>query len=314
MKVHKRERMEDAMASMSVGSKRPRHVRWRKVDQPLQSDENMVDAVLEEHDSRTKRRKLTIVNDAVPPPMKSKLKGYRVLNPVQRLVDTSLKETASGNKLVKDHWNLCRTDPSLVEDRRIWMEWQNDEIGNILHVCALWNDSETVGKVLTTAKDVAKLVEAQNGEKQTPFQVAQLAGSEPVCQVLEAFGGDVVNSDDAYVFDVYRLDTMSDGDDDDGDEANDIETGDEADVESNGDRRRSNTYTCELSGGIGFWDDSGKLVFEVPSEVENTIDDMDPYDEDSDSNGEDWVGNDYPDSEDDSGLYDLHDDFRYDDD
>ena len=257
---------------------------WRKIDstaaQEFSADSNkdmMVDAVLEDADVNNgrskKRRRLTLVDPSstAPQKQKKKLSGYRVLEPAERMVDDSLQQVAAGTRTVQEHVQFC-TSHAISN----WQNWCNAELGNVLHACALWNDAEMAASILSSSRQVEALVGAVNGQGQTPYQVARLVNHEPVCEVLEAFGGD-----DAFVVDMYCLEDDN--------------------------NCTHEAMTCELAGG--YWDeDTGQIVLEMENQILGSDDNDSAHqddDDDDDSNSENWQGNDYPDDDDSSSFEDT---------
>jgi hypothetical protein len=313
-------------SATATSNKKHRTAVWRRVDWSPATHKDkkkkcrVIDAVLEDETQEeeevsehatTKRRRLTLVTTNFAT-VSSVLKlsssvgkipggvgGYKILHPLERLVDDSLQFVAGGSKTSAQHWELCRNDPSFIDDRFKWYSWCNAEVGNILHACALWNDPETASNVLKQrGVDVETITQAVNGENLTPYQVAQLLSHEQVCQVLEVFGGDSTY-DSGFVIDVYCLD-----------EDNTIHD-DDITTHHRNTNNDDDPVTCELLGGVGYWDERGELVLELPQSNSNGGVDEALYtnDDDADSNSEGWEGNDYPDvEEDDYELYDDKDD------
>ena len=276
---------------------------WRRIDSsPDWKDEKcqVMDAVLEEssdNSRQSKRRKLTLVApeslDVPTTKAKPSRPAYKILHPLERLVDNSLQGAAIGSRTVAEHWNLCRNDPSLIENRSKYYTWCNADAGNLLHVCALWNDPETAATALSclpNEKLVEDMIQALDGEGRTPLAVAHMCGHQQVYEVLEAFGA-TMGSDDGFVIDVYCLDD---------DKTTDSRASNDGSFDELGDR-----VTCELLGGVGYWDETGELVLEIPENgPDNNGVDADARDDDEDSNSENWEGNDYPDSENEDDEYD----------
>lgn len=169
----------------------------------------VVDAVLEQDERSTKRRKLTVlgelnpggnVDDLTNKPGsgggRRKPKAYRVLDPVTRLVDDSLCQVQMGETSTTQHYSLITTDPRLATHARTWMVYGN-RAGNLLHACAQWNDVELAHDLLR--QSLPNLSDATDGEGRTPYETAQLSGHESICEVLEAFGADTTN----YVYDIF---------------------------------------------------------------------------------------------------------------
>jgi hypothetical protein len=278
--------ISDAPAAPHDG--RRRAAVWRRIELndngvDKKRSVHLVDAVLEddnEGDAKqsSKRRRLTLLDtdaDAkdslfkTAASLKPKV-GYRVLDPVQRLVDDSLQKVHAGEVSIAQHMKFVSTDPSLASQSRRWLAWCHSSLGNLLHACAAWNDVEMASEVLT--RDLEGLADAVDQQGLTPYEVAELSGHQHVCEVLEAFGADTSN----YVFDIYCLD---DGDENDKDES------ESKDIEP---------MSLELQGGVGYWNEEGQLILEMD---ENAINDEDDHDEE-DSNDEGWDGNDYPEDED----------------
>lgn len=278
-------------------TKRQRTAIWRRVSSEnkseiLEDDGNVrkrqyrvLDAVLEDEDlaqekqpraRKRARRRLTLIDgesmmhNSFSSHQNPPKKVYKVLNPVERLVDDSLKQVFSGEKRSADHFKLCTTDERLEIHSRKWLVWHNDELGNLLHACALWNDVCMANELLS--RELVGLTEGLDGEERTPYQVAELAGHTEICDMLQT-------TVDDYVFDLYSLD---EADTDAWNGAN-TEEGDES----------MDALACELQGGVGYWDDNGHLVLDQRTHAWSEI----SVDDDVDSNHEDWDGNDYPDEE-----------------
>jgi len=253
---------------------------------------------------------------------KKKEKALKVLDPLTRIVDDSLKEVLIGEKTVELHYRQLTTDPIFtlrsISSQRKWMAWNlnysgNGDGGNILHCCALWNDASIVNDLLQRfVGDVGSaLMEAVDSDGRTPYEVAQLVGHTRVCEVLEIYGGDTTN----YVYDVFYLD-----------DKNINRNGDAAIASSRSSSRKNDPMmptsstdevvedddddedgpvgimTAELTSGVGYWTPEGELILETADE-RHTRSFSEETDGDIDSNCEEYGGNDYPD-EDDDGQYD----------
>jgi len=289
--------LEDLALSQDVKPKplknRKRAAIWRRVEaEPVDRKRafHVVDALLDDEpveqstQQSKKRRRITLLDSAedskslfLDKKPRAKVNGYKILNPAERLVDDSLKNVHSGELTVRQHVNFITLDPRLADESRTWLAWCNEEGGNILHACALWND--VVMATDLVSRNLEGLSEALDGENRTPYEAAELAGNRRVAEVLEAFGADMSN----YVYDVYCL------------EVNDAETDDQS---------QDVCMSCELQGGVGYWNEHGDLILEkqpLESEIAAEIDD----EHDVDSNHEDWAGNDYPE---DQGWVDSSDD------
>lgn len=296
---------------------RPRSAVWRKISSEeaehsapprgrRRASFRVIDAVFSDdesgdpgsHDHRPKRRRLTLVdaNDfaesLIPLPQNAgsnQQQSYKVLDPAQRLVDDSLQLVFSSEISPAEHFNFVTTDERLVRDMRSWLSWSNAELGNLLHACAFWNETEIARELLSRGVDgIADEIDAGG---RTPYQVAEAARNSEICEVLEAFGADCGN----FVYDVYRMDEPV--------SAKEEESIPQEDVDD--------TVSCELNGGFGYWNDDGRLVLE-PAQNANTNNQANDGDAE-DSNDEDWLGNDYPDedwgesdSDDDDDGYGRH--------
>jgi hypothetical protein len=281
---------------------------YRVVDAILHDDDNNDD-----HLSSHKRRRLTLVqssfdhhnassrrrlswneeagNDPVVTKRTSR-QPYKILLPNERAIDDSLKQVFVGKRLVSEHYDLCCTDPRFAEHRDRWLAHRNEDYGNVLHACALWNDVGVASDLALNHHQrvghdgfLESLVRARDGEGRTPLQVAELSGHDGVVGVLRGVHDD--SDDESFVFDLYCLD---------GDGSN--ETDNAENKESNVDDFETTPLDCELEGGVGYWDENGQLVLDLlpprtASEV--SVADEEEYD---DPNHEDWNGNDYPDEED----------------
>jgi hypothetical protein len=82
---------------------------------------------------------------------------YPVHTPLQRMVDESLKNAHAGLTHPMDHVRYIQSTVipmsstsrmSSNDEMILWLLWCNQEIGNILHVCALWNDLDTAENIL----------------------------------------------------------------------------------------------------------------------------------------------------------------------
>ena len=221
-----------------------------------------------------KRRKLTIVNHSrrrvsEDRHTKQKRGGYKILSPLERLVDDSLQKVYSGEKTARDHYNFCIHDPRLASFR--WLSFSNEQFGNILHACALWNDSEMASDLLSLSQiSTETLVEGLDAEHRTPYEIADLCGHTSVKEVFEAFGADA-----AYVYDVYYLDKNEDQDVD----------------ASNTMEGLQDRILCEMRNDCSA-DRADLLVHQDRGETQSIS-------SEADSNHEDWDGNDYPDDDDD---------------
>lgn len=267
---------------------------------------------------------------------KSPKKRLKVLDPWTRIVDDSLKSVRQGKFTVESHYQQLTTDPRFtlqdVSKQRAWMSWSLQDDGtNILHCCALWNDSSTANNILQQycnrfphhrrnldqySKLRSELMEAVDVEGRTPYELAKLIGHVRVCEVLEMYGGDTSN----YVYDMYYLDRPP-SHDDNGNGANHCATNHATEPSTKDDSTRANTkentinfdsvkdcydhddakntystiLRAELTKGLGFhWTPEGEFVFET-SDDENECWDDDG--DDMDSNCEEYGANDYPEEE-----------------
>jgi hypothetical protein len=269
-------------------SRRRRAAVWKRIELNDTDDKkrsvHLVEALLEddlEADSKqsAKRRRLTLLDtDADSQDVlfktvsKKKTKaGFKILTPLQRLVDDSLQMVHSGEVSIDQHVRFIKTDPNLATQSRQWLAWCHSSSGNLLHACATWNNVEVASELL--ALDLDGLGAAQDQQGLTPYEVADLSGHTQICEVLEAFGADSSN----YVFDIYCLD--------DADENNE-------ESESKGNEQTS----LELQGGVGYWNEEGQLILEMPTTAGESGDNDEDNDDD-DSNDEGWGGNDYPDED-----------------
>ena len=290
-----------------VPRKRRQLAVWRKVDEQIDWDNTkkrscrVIDAILEEQDgdpnstSIRKRRRLTLLdtdaaflNQTAASKPKKNHTGYRIFNPIERMVDDSLKQVAAGSLSAAQHLNFCCNDPNLASSAQKWLMWCNIETGNLLHGCAMWNDVETTNSLLSRTlkrEQVEALIDAVDAEGRTPYEVAQLSGSTQICEVLEAYGGDQRNSllsNGSFVYDMYYLDESCSH------QTTNSQDGSDSDNQA---------VTCELEGGVGYWKESGELVLEIPKDREDLLLEIENGDYDEDSNSENWEGNDYPEDE-----------------
>lgn len=260
------------------GSVEQRTTVWRKVEAvdglleasvELVFDERKIGISQDGYGTSRKRLKLldtsTLANASKAATQKTAMR-YRVLHPVERLVDDSLQQVALGTKTTSEHWTWCCHDPVFSSQRGNVYHWKNAAMGNILHGCALWNDAETIAAILAhRGVDVSKLSSEKDGDERTPYQVARLAGHDMVCKALEAYGADVSGYTEDYVADFYCI----------------VDDHDEPEITDS---------IFYLQGATADWLDGDELVFE------SLVDQSEPI-EDEDSNSENWEGNDYPDEE-----------------
>jgi hypothetical protein len=283
--------VDSSEASLPQRKKMKRSAIWRHVEStttvPSPTNVQFIDAVLEDDEIATSKRrrtsqKLTLIDTSTissfAPVETTKKSSYKVLNPLERMVDDSLKEVIAGSKSAYVHWNWCRNDSNFLNDRAKYIQWRGQ--GNLLHACALWNDTETASELLMWAAaqgSVELLTQAVDAEGNIPYRTAQLVGHDAVADVIASFGGD-----DDYVYDVYCLDE-SPPDDDDSNLSSSAENPEQVKL-------------CHLENGVGYWDEKGELVVEIPA-PETGFRPIDQDDGDEDSNSENWDGNDYPDDE-----------------
>lgn len=270
-------------------SRRRRAAVWKRIDLNDTVDKkrsvHLVEALLEddpEADSKqsVKRRRLTLLDTDADSKdylfrnfsaKKTKV-GYKVLDPLQRLVDDSLQKVHTGELSIDQHVQFIRTDPNLAPQSRQWLAWCHSSSGNLLHACASWNNVEVASELLSLGLD--GLADAEDQQGLTPYEIADLSGHQQICDVLEAFGADPSN----YVFDIYCLD--------DTDENN----------EESESKRTNEQTSMELQGGVGYWNEEGQLILEMPTTAGESADN-DEDEDDDDSNDEGWGGNDYPDED-----------------
>lgn len=257
---------------------------WKRIvsqDADKKRSCRVVDAYLEDdptdHKQSVKRRRLTLLDtdsttEGIFASLPNKKKtGYRILDPVSRLVDDNLQKVHSGDISAEQHVHFITTDPSLMGDSKRWLTWCHSMSGNLLHACASWNNIEVTSELLT--RDLDGLADAVDDQGRTAYEVAELCGHSQICDVLEAFGADTSN----YVFDIYCLEDAA---------------GDEDEPETQG----IDETALELQGGVGYWNEDGQLVLEKSPDAldeDSVADDNDEVD----SNDERWDGNDYPDED-----------------
>lgn len=290
-------------AAAAANVSRKRSAVWRRVDAEDPDETSIseacrvVEAILSDSDEEDntnnnnsssleapcKRRRLTLVQPSRPrtepssekaskSPKKGGGGGFKILHPLERLVDESLQAVAIGTLTPRQHADFIWTDTRVSHQVREWLTWRNAEIGTLLHAAALWNDAELTADLLRM--DLPQLVDALDGEGRTPYEVAELSGNEHVQQVMEAFGADTKN----FVYDLYCLE----GHDDDNNN----------DLVVDGETTDENQMACLLKNGMGYWNQDGDLMFERETSAKQKT----PLEnaEDEDSNDEDWLGNDYP--------------------
>ena len=254
-----------------------------------------------------KRRKLTLLDSSTiaeaPPNQKSspvsssspakkkRSKALKVLDPLTRIVDDSLKEVLVGEKTVEFHYRQLTTDPRFTmrdpSAQIKWMSWSLDGGTNILHCCALWNDASTANELLQRfggAPARSALMESVDGDGRTPYEVAQLIGHSRVCEVLEVYGGDTSN----YVYDIFYLD--NDGLVKTRPSESDEGSGSDTIIDGPG-----GIMTAELTSGIGYWTPEGELILETAHDERRARSLSQETEGDIDSNCEEYGGNDYPD-------------------
>jgi hypothetical protein len=280
-------------------------------------DYRVVDAILQDevdNDDKFnshKRRRLTLVQTSFdhtasprrrsswnenagcnPTPTKRALRQpYKILLPNERAIDDSLKQAFVGKRLVSEHYDLCCTDPRFAAHRDRWLAYRNEDHGNVLHACALWNEVAVASALVLNHHQRAShddflesIVRARDGEGRTPLQVAELSGHDSVVGALREVLGE--SEDESFVFDLYCLD---------GDDSKAMDASENG--ESNGSDFATTPLDCELEGGVGYWDENGQLVLDLlPPRTMSEVSVADEEELD-DPNHEDWNGNDYPDEE-----------------
>lgn len=256
-------------------------------------------------------------------------KALKVLDPLSRIVDDSLKEVLVGEKTIEQHYRQLTTDPCFtlrdIALQRKWMTWNLNHSGNdvgvggnIIHCCALWDDPSIANEILQRFGDISTaLIEAVDGDGRTPYEVAEVIGHSRVCEVLGIYGGDTTN----YVYDVFYLDdkairhnngsgtntgAISEGK---GSENNHrSHTSGEvggcsggkhedriaaADIDYDDEEEPIGITTAELTSGIGYWTPDGELILEADDKRDRSL--SQEADGDIDSNCEEYEANDYPD-------------------
>jgi hypothetical protein len=260
--------------------------------------------------------------------------GCRVLHPSERMVDDSLQQVAKGNRSGTQHLQfIASIDPKSSinwysgTSSSTWLAWSNTESGNLLHACALWNDVDTCVAIrhqlvlqqqrqspAAMPQLLLQMTEALDGDGRTPYDVAYMLKHEQVMAVLDTFVVEMGYSSDDFVVDVYCLDDSSSHDDDVDDCTTRPKRGTTGTTID--DYGMLHRVTCELQGGVGYWDEKGDLVLEPHDEREGgKSGERDDAGVDEDSNSENWDGNDYPEeergfSDDDSGEEIDHMTFR----
>lgn len=291
--------------------------KYRIVDAMFVSTEGESEENYDDNNLRSKkRRKLTLLDSSTiadgPPaspssssPVKKKKRGkaLRVLDPLTRMVDDSLQEVLIGEKTVESHYRQLTTDPRFtmreLEAQTKWMTWSLDGGENLLHCCALWNDASIANEILKRFNDSGRnprngnssvrlaLMEALNGDGQTPYEIAQAIGHTRVCEVLEVYGGDTSN----YVYHIFYLDhdgLVKTRPNDNGT----VGGGSTFDFEEG-----PGITTAEMSNGIGYWTPEGELILETAGDERRARSMSQETEGDIDSNCEEYGGNDYPDEE-----------------
>lgn len=244
----------------------------------------------------------------------NKKKSFKILHPLERFVDDSMKDVFQGIKSIQQHLNFIIHDGSLISTtnstnvKHTWILWSNVEYGNILHACSMWNDLDMVQQVLellrngdnkNDLKDIAIALTTRDSNDKTPYDIAKLVGHFSICDVLKSYCDSIKMSktedcivDDAeqYEYDIYFLQTH------DGDE-------EENDIKSKV-QHQNESVTCELQNGqYGYWNVDGELIISLANENEyNQIaggvdGELDADDDDEDSNHENFIANDYPDED-----------------
>ncbi|KAL3909049.1 MAG: hypothetical protein SGILL_008246, partial [Bacillariaceae sp.] len=282
--------------------------RYRIVNAVFDNDKETV----EDEEGHHKRRKLTVLNTvttdehgnfdgnnpAAPSPLHSLLTGkntstptssssptkkkkkkqpLKILDPLTRIIDDSLNQVLQSTHSCHNHFLLLTTDSRFTlqpaELQHKWMAWRSASgNNNLLHCCALWNDSTTASELLQHSGSIVQssnsnnisgnsnneslqstLMEAVDEDGRTPYEVAKVVGHTSVQQVLEAYGGDTSN----YVYDIfYYLD--------DRDEAtSDREFWDAEDNNEGDNPSDVMMITAKLTSGVGYWTPEGELVLEA---------------------------------------------------
>jgi hypothetical protein len=280
-----------------VALPRKRSAVWRRVssdpEEAATSACRVVNAILSsskdnEDEKRpvNKRRRLTLVADVdgggMSTTRKEGSKGLKVLNPLARLIDESLKNVYVGSQTPREHANFVWTDSRVSHQARQWLAWCNAEAGNLLHAAALWNDAELAADLLRM--ELPGMIDATDAQGRTPYEVAQLAGHAAIVDVLQAFGADTTS----FVYDMYCLEGRMEGCDDDDDDDDDEQL----------DAEDTQVMSCTIENGIGYWNSEGELQLEAPTSASSRAAEarrLEDEGEEEDSNDEGWEGNDYPD-------------------
>lgn len=228
-------------------------------------------------------------------------------------VDASLQRVFHSEQSVRHHCEMLQQlMPSSTAGFEAWTwcgnQGTSNNVGNWLHAAALWDqdsvaeeilswlreqENATLPSLLTQPKSIlTHLFEALDGDGCTPFKLAQMSGNTSTMVVIESYGGKSVHTDndpnESTVFDLYCLVPNSHCD---------INNNDDA---VNDTLEESMVLDCELQNGyMGYWNNQGELVLDSTcstTEIGQVVEES--YEDQDDSNDEDYTGNDYPEEED----------------
>ena len=279
-------------------------------------DAVLLEEGLEDGPKNEKRRRVTLQLLETPKEIERhqprQFNPYAILTPEQRAVDDSLSQVFEGSLSLEKHLQFLESAFCISR-----IEINNDDNGNhlsqfwpwcysgggmgtCLHAAAVWNEAylakELLGRILlrlsiTQQNDFLNdmLLLSLNAEGLNPIEVARLSGNTEVEMVFESFAERFPHVESSaemdssrIVYDLYSLvpENMSKS-----------ETKEEL-------LNSPLVLDCELHNEcLGFWDAStGDLVLAPNRGVENLGVE---YNDDVDSNDEDWNGNDYPEEDED---------------
>jgi hypothetical protein len=138
-------------------------------------------------------------------------KSFKILHPLERMVDDSLQEVFMGTKTITQHLNFLYENPILLsfrnnnnnnnqDDHHDWIQWSNVECGNILHACAMWNNVNVAQDIVErlyhqnpSALETAFATPDSNGA--TPHDIAQLTGHTTIGEIFESYSTSIAHDD-----------------------------------------------------------------------------------------------------------------------
>ena len=277
-------------------------------------------------DYRDRMRRIAVGSRKTP---KNRKSPSKVLHPLAQRIETSLVSLQSDPSLsnLSKHISLLDTNTSSSAEFSIWLNYQSNSLGTILHVLALGNGVDAIKHLLTERGEYLEWKKDDDGR--TPLDIAEMISAMGVVDCFKGWDKYISREEeDDYVYDVYYLDQGEAESDEIGNGCLDNVNGERSSSRGEGDglelRQEPQIRLCTgatndedhdtapqdrskkesvgreeplivMRGGVGYWNDEGELILEAASDED--MDDSDCDDEEYDSNCESFEGNDYPDAD-----------------